>query len=180
MRFVFLDIEGVIINDEDALSCSGKQPCPGRPRVNALNRLLHETCSKIVVTSYLRYGETKESLAQMFTNWGVLPDSVYDRTISTKEEIRGQEIREWIDRFERAHGTIESYVILDDEISDMLEFSDYIVQPDTIVGLTEQQVDRASAILRGGVCLVTQSPPCEMFASRRTPLSASKADAAAP
>ena len=71
--------------------------------------------------------------------------------------------------FKRAHGAIQGYVMLEDAISDMLEFSDYIVQHDADVGLTEQQGDHAMVILCGRVGLVTHSPLCEMFASRGTP-----------
>jgi hypothetical protein len=171
MRFAFLDIEGVIINEEDALSCPGKRPTPGLPRINVLNRILRETGAKIVVISYLRYGETAESLARMFNCWGVVPDSVYDRTISTREEIRGEEIREWIDRYEREHEPMENYVVIDDEISDMREFFNCIVQPDTSVGLTEEQADQAIAILMRGAGQTENSSLSRRFGYQGQPSS---------
>ena len=161
MKVIFLDFDGVL-NGADWLRKTQNgnvdpagyahyinNPCDPE-LVSRLNRIVATTNAKIVISSSWRIGYTLAALRGFLKKAGFEhPHSIYDRTprLNGADDQRGDEIQAWLDRYietEKHH--VETYVILDDD-SDMKHLKHKLVQTNTLVGLQDEHVDRAIAIL---------------------------------
>lgn len=149
MKVVFLDIDGVLLTRQDYTDMEGRRNVhtlrPQPSTVANLNKILAATNAKIVVSSSWRVGRSVKQLSQKLSAWGVTPKSVVGAT-STSPLGRGEEISEWL----RNHENIESFVILDDDVFDMLDLIPNIVHTHFETGLQEEHVAKAINILRTG------------------------------
>jgi len=143
MKVVFCDVDGVLNNP----SCySRRTDCtPADPKcVAALNRIVRATGARIVLSSTWRM-DGIESCNGRFGEWGVVVP-IFDMTPQLDFQPRGHEIDEWL----KGHGgEIEAFVILDDT-ANMAPYLDRLVLTDESRGLTEDDAERAIAMLNQG------------------------------
>lgn len=150
MRIIFLDIDGVLINEECLLSGRNvaHPDC-----VAALNWLTEKSGAGLVITSTWRirgFGY----ISTAFRRWGIKgqivdmtprlelkPNSIW---IGAEREV---EIREWLNLYyQRSDATRLEYVILDDDAGPIANLSDRLVQTSYRDGLTMQDAKRALAM----------------------------------
>ena len=157
MKIIFLDIDGVINSGENMKrnhmlrrTCDDMRFDPNC--MNALRRIVRETGAGLVLASTWRHpdidsGSTLHisNLHQRLCDYGI---SVFDTT-GAECESRGHEIDEWLSD----HPDAEQYVILEDA-NDFYSYNrethlKHLVLVDEIIGLTEQDADKAIGILCG-------------------------------
>jgi hypothetical protein len=149
MKVIFLDIDGVL-NSEDYANYRyrGKhidldEFFDERPII-LLNNIIEETGAEIVLSSSWR--ASSEEVLERMTKQG-FKYSIFDITPYLESRHRGSEIQAWIDKWEKTHEPLESYVILDDD-NDMLEDQENnFVQCDFWHGLTSKETYKAISIL---------------------------------
>ena len=78
----------------------------------------------------------------LFEECGLPPDKLIDRTSFSKDDHRGTEIKEWMEK----HPEVTSFVILDDD-DDMEPFKNRLVQTDMRFGLSELDANKAISLL---------------------------------
>lgn len=166
MRLIFLDIDGVLNSDPFLIrQCDmsrelSQRQWPGGHldpvNVARLERLVSATGARLVLSSAWRTMISLGELYHLLLERGYTGQRFLGRTPSgirnqrfSEWVPRGAEIKEWLDDWaDNAGDHVDSYVILDDS-SDMLpEQEPFFVNTDAIVGLTEEDVDRAAAILQ--------------------------------
>ncbi len=128
MKIIFLDIDGVLNNDDTP----GEFICWDPNLIKILNRIIEETGAKIVLSSTWRKIEYRCDAIKndMKINYiGKTP-------ILWKK--RGIEIQEWLDE----NPDVEKFVILDDD-SDMVHLMPHLLQTDGEFGLTNEIADEA-------------------------------------
>jgi len=145
MKLMFLDIDGVLNNRESI----GK----GVHLLPEKSLLIDEICEKtdayIIISSSWRYSHSQETLQTMLWISGMDRNKILGSTPRSEDGRRGREIKECLDDFASEHH-IESFVIIDDEISDMLpEQKKHIVHTSMKDGITREGVDWAIKILGG-------------------------------
>ena len=128
---IFLDFDGVIIN-YDYKFTKVSEKC-----LKNLHQLVKETNAKIVISSTWRLCKSRKELSQMIK----LP--ILDITPELKDCIRGNEIDKWL-----AKNPVKRYIIIDDD-DDMGIHKDRLIQTQSMIGLTEQDVLRALELLKG-------------------------------
>ena len=91
--------------------------------IKTLNRLVIETQSKVVISSAWRYGTNTRYFQRLFRSKGfcgeiigMTPDWATHKGIIEIDE-RGSEINLWLEW--NKHKNIESYLVIDDEVSDI-------------------------------------------------------------
>lgn len=132
MKVIFLDVDGV-------LNRAFPRQTPIRPEcVARLRRIIDATGARICLSSSWRHLEDWEEL---LFKAGV--PRVFCGQTPYMNGTRGLEIEAWIDE----HGTPESFVILDDYVLDMGKMSEYAVETNSGVGLTEADADEAIRVL---------------------------------
>jgi hypothetical protein len=118
--------------------------------VARLSRLVGSTGAKVVVSSSWRQRRTLDELRQIFAERGYVGELLdvtprHARPLDGDERpVRRAEIAEWLER----HPEVGSYVILDDN-HDFGALARRHVATDSKVGLTDDDVRRARAILEG-------------------------------
>jgi hypothetical protein len=146
VKIVFCDIDGVLNNP----TCYSRRTANGTPAdpkcIAALNRILRTTGARIVLSSTWRI-DGVEFCNDRFAEWGVA-DPIFDITPQMDYKPRGHEIDAWL---KARQGEIESFVILDDT-SNMDPHLDRLVLTQEGWGLTEEDADRAIAILLDLAC----------------------------
>lgn len=155
-RIIFLDIDGVLINEE-CLRAGNQNAHPDC--VAALNWLTRQSGAGLVVTSTWRirgFGY----IQTMFRRWHI-DGQVIDMTPRMEEFAkpgasfwksagREAEIREWFRvRFQRSDERVE-YVILDDEPGLIGSLVDRLVQTTHYSGLTMKEAQQALEMLSSG------------------------------
>lgn len=161
MKVVFLDIDGVLVNrasfrlprtpvkDYEATAATAHPDC-----VAALNYLIEKTDARIVISSVWRMHGVMR-MRGILSCWGVkasvigcTPDLTRASRGSTilQSVERGHEIQRWLDNYKGIE--IEAFVILDDD-GDMAHLKPYLVQSQFEPGLTQQDSERAIALLNG-------------------------------
>ncbi len=161
MKIVFLDIDGVLNNeDSDIIYLGGDSKLHGgfyAPElVDKFNLIVKETGAKIVLSSTWRLGLSLEDIEILLKEMGVQGEVIGKTNAFWGGHIfRGNEIYEWIynnqDLIGEAYNDFKGYVILDDE-SDMLYWQrNNFVQTHGLKGLTDSNVMEAIAILKGEV-----------------------------
>lgn len=138
MKVLFLDIDGVLINERYASRNTADPKC-----VRELNRITDVTGAKIVVSSSWRhYGLPK--IALILRQWGVTGD-IIGITPTMKDRERRWEIMTWLDRSDYDWSN-SMFVVIDDE-RDAIPAGDFGVRTTFERGLGRQGADRAIAIL---------------------------------
>ena len=162
-KVIFLDIDGVL-NTKD-WHCRMTKDTPqdefgfafDPAAVSNLAHIIDETGAEIVISSSWKfYGVPK--LREM---WEIrsLPGSILDITPNTVSDdillnanleemelgvCRGNEIKEWLSRHK---GEVSNYVIIDDFDDLLPEQDNHSVITNTLIGITEQDADKAIRIL---------------------------------
>lgn len=149
MNIIFLDVDGVL-NSQNKLielynktnkSNSGINFPFDEKCLEYLKILVEETRSYIVITStWRKYKKEIELLNSTLDKYN-LKDKVigYTPILNKKREY---EIKEYI-----KSNNIDNFVIIDD-INDMNELNDYLVATSYITGLTKENIEQATKILR--------------------------------
>jgi hypothetical protein len=164
MKIIFLDIDGVLVNDWSlSTEMIDVNDTDGRIRrchrfsgscVDLLNHIIDSTGAKIVVSSTWRMCfNSFQTLVDYMKDQGIKGE-VIGRTPTPDEYARvrahvsslwlavprGNEIQMWLD--EHKDLNVEKFVILDDN-SDMEHLSHRLVQTDFDAGLTERKANYA-------------------------------------
>ena len=149
MTITFLDIDGVLNSEDYAIyryvfKETDSDEFFDKRAIAFLNLLIEETDTKIVLSSSWR--SDLEEVKKRMTDNGFKYD-IFDITPYRESRIRGEEIQDWIDEYEKTHEPLESYVILDDDCDILPEQNDNFVQCDFMNGLTCKEVYKAENIL---------------------------------
>jgi hypothetical protein len=146
---IFLDIDGVLRTHRSDLEWSQLLGVPiplsvydrrfDKKIVSYINEIVGYTRAKIVVTSTWRVKHSLEELKQIFRDNGIIADVVGRTDIGLN---RGEEIEQYINDNE-----IESYVVIDDQVNDILKCipKERVIKVDPIKGF--EDVDKAIDIL---------------------------------
>lgn len=152
MKVIFLDIDGVLNNEGYTLMLHdrllgreqylqllrdlGEMPFDYRSCI-LLQKLIHETKAKIVLSSTWRLSNTHIEGIKKYAGIDIM-----DKT-PRLDTIRGREIQQYLN----SHTEIENYVIIDDD-SDMLdEQMSHFVKCDGKVGFTDKEYKRCLELL---------------------------------
>ena len=141
-KIIFLDFDGVLNSDESIQNLGTKYQF-SKSSIVALNELLKENSTHIVVTSTWREGWTLKENAEFLERDGLVPGRVIGKTPSLAQE-RGFEIDAWLRSVPFA---VVSFVILDDR-DDMAMHRNRLVQTNAKIGLTMNEVERARNVLQ--------------------------------
>ena len=150
-KLIFLDIDGVLNGHES----HGNGYCGTRPDcVARFNRILSATGAAIVVSSAWRYlvlsgSMTIVGLENLLLSHGVdCREKIRDVTRpDVGDEMRGLQISLWL---KSRKFPPDAYVVLDD-MDDISAYGHPFVRTESKTGLTDEDADRAIAILMGGV-----------------------------
>lgn len=138
MNIIFLDIDGVMNSTEDRFSTE----LENRDYWIRLKRLTNETNSAIVLSSSWR-------IIERLTNLVKKRLKEYDIKYVDKTPYlsgRGNEIKTWL---ESTNIKVDKFVIIDDEISDIVDlFPNNVVKTDMYKGLQDDDVEKAIKILK--------------------------------
>lgn len=164
-KIIFLDIDGVLaipscLKDGMWVLSDEKQ--------KLLGKILDETNAKIVLSSSWRYATLEKTKEHMESEGFLFNDKLIGVTIRAYHYLekgtrihlsipRGVEIKQWIDthihsdngkNWERKKvGKDFTYVILDDDRDMLLEQKAHFLNTNSKIGLTDDIVERAVAIL---------------------------------
>jgi hypothetical protein len=146
---IFLDIDGVLRTHKSDLEWSQLLSVPiplsayerkfDRKIVSFINEVVGYTRAKIVITSTWRTKLSLEELKSIFRDNGIVAEVVDITDIGL---TRGEEIEQYISENE-----IESYVVIDDQVNDILKCipNERVIKVDPIKGF--EDVERAIDIL---------------------------------
>lgn len=154
MKTVFLDVDGVINSEDYALyrfygnKLTLDEYFDERPIV-LLNYIIEQTGAKVVLSSSWR-GDLENTEKRLKA--GGFKYDIFDITPYEPNRYRGKEIKMWIDKYEKDHEPLESYVILDDDNDMLPEQENSFVQCDFQHGLTCKEAYKAIDILNNGNC----------------------------
>ena len=151
-RVLFLDYDGVVNTpmwNETGTKCRFNFPKDGKVNNFQAVQWISEFCQKfhfqIVVTSTWRLDSNwRECLINGGLREGI---TILDRTDdlwgSNEKYGRGEEIKKWLSE----HPEIKYYIIVDDDISDMLEEqAPFIINTDMEIGFTIHDMKKAERI----------------------------------
>ncbi len=140
MKVIFLDFDGVITTEWSSFKIEHE-------KIKLLNRLIEETGAKVVVSSAWRYrdGDPVKSLQEQLEGHGFKGEVISITNLNWED--RGKEIDDWV----REHD-IESYVVIDDDVADIVGYkcADFLIKTNMQEGLTDDVVEVAKALLKGG------------------------------
>lgn len=138
---IFLDFDGVL-NHNDLEEGEIRFE---KENVKNFNSLLQNSPADVVVISAWRNNMGVNDLRDLFNDYG-LPG---ERIISKSNDIdgRGNEISGWLSD----HPEVKSYVVIDDDDTDLESFRDSHVRPESSKGMSIQDADKAERILMGQV-----------------------------
>lgn len=146
---IFLDIDGVLRTHKSDLEWSQILGVPipesvydrrfDRKIASYINEVAGYTRAKIVVTSTWRVKHSLEELRQIFRDNGISAEIVGKTDIGLN---RGEEIEQYI-----SDNEIESYVVIDDQVKDILRCipKERVIKADPLIGF--EDVDKAIDIL---------------------------------
>ena len=164
-KFIFLDIDGVLATPE---YLKEGQWALHPEKQELLGKILAETGASIVLSSSWRYSTLERTKEHMEIEGFLFNDKLVGVTIRAYQWLergtgihlsipRGVEIKQWIDThvhsdngkdWERKKlGKDFTYVILDDDTDMLLEHKDHFVNTKSEIGLTDEDVQKAIAIL---------------------------------
>lgn len=141
MKLLFLDIDGVMTNDDRVINdrqiYSFSKSC-----VDVLNQVLRTHDVKIILTSSWRTVFDAEKLNQMFTENGVIQTPA-GQTPNISNLKRGLEIKKYLEKRNPTH-----FVILDD--MEITGFPRNFILIDPAKGLNEEHIPMINEILGFG------------------------------
>ena len=151
MKIIFLDIDGVLNNEDTFVRRRAEYEANraayleklkdrkfsddseiDRNLIQELNKIIRATGAKIVVSSSWRIGRTVEELRDLLKRNGCI-GKVIDKTGRNSHGIRGLEIQDWIDSHKKYH--IDNFIILDDD-ADMEHLYPFLIKHNFRHGLT--------------------------------------------
>ncbi len=158
---IFLDVDGVLNGheyDDEAKSCNIRREC-----VKRLNRIVGETGAKIVLSSAWRYmvhggAMTLSGFGYMLRTHGlsghgadlIIGLTRKDAEISDPSQIvehqRAMQVLDWLGEFP---GERPNYLVIDDDDDGFTHHGMPFLHTDGASGLTDADIPRAVAILRG-------------------------------
>lgn len=142
-KIIFLDFDGVIINQKSWSKASGMRANPDEDCIRALNHITDSTGARIVVSSTWRRLKIPGELRVMLQGWGVTGQFIGVTPSGMALTERGQEIAEWL---KYKQHKVESFVIIDDD-NDMGDLLPKLIQTHFSVGLTMEDAKEAIARL---------------------------------
>ena len=147
MRIIFLDFDGVLI---PIPANGGYDPDLGASKeaMANLNLLVQVTKAEVVVSSSWREERTVTELEVLLHSWGYrgMVLSKTEASGGRDNEDRGQSVVDWLEK----HATIdaiESFVVIDDERTDLESLAHRLVSPKPDVGMQFHDVQEAARIL---------------------------------
>lgn len=151
MQLIFLDVDGVLNNDCTTTTTSDGWCFVDDYLVKRLARLVHKTQAKVILSSSWRDGWIavkhknnepffKELWSKLFS-YGI---ELYDRTGRWRKS-RGEEIQHYLNNC----SNVTNYVILDDVSNFLPNQQSHTILTNPAIGLTEEDVNNAIAILEG-------------------------------
>ena len=164
-KIIFLDIDGVLATPE---YLKDGQWALNPEKQKMLGRILSETDAEIVLSSSWRRNSLEDTKEYMEEKGFLFVDKLIGVTIRAQQFIangkggilsmpRGVEIKYWIDtRIHSDHGKNwkrlildrdYTYVILDDDCDMLLEHKNNFIRTESSIGLTDEDVEKAIAIL---------------------------------
>ena len=147
MKIIFLDIDGVLNHEAfykerfERRYEEGAIPYP-YSEIDKNSVLCTQTNAKVVISSSWRHSGL-EFCKEVLENSGFTGD-IIDITPDLPNNPRGNEIHKWITDNETS---ITRYIILDDDYDMMGWQKDHFIQIDRFVGLTLDDVEKATNIL---------------------------------
>jgi len=161
MKIIFLDIDGVL-NSKGSMRRAGKRIFNDNPdpiHIGWLNYIVEKTGAVLVISSVWRKNCSSSYIWRLLSLLG-FKGEVRGSTPHTGD-IRGNEIRCWIDRYNNGKDwnltdrdkkiePIESFVILDDD-ADMGSLVSRLVQCKNESGLTRKEAEKAVKILNNDI-----------------------------
>lgn len=157
MKVIFLDVDGVLNSSYSHSIATNEKGWMWDEvsdfHLEKLKRIVDETDAKIVLSSSWREyhpiltGEPKitddllKVLVKKFEKVGL---SIYDVTPELRLQIRGNEIKQWLD----SHSEIDKYVIIDDDYEFRYEQEPFVVRTTMTNGLTDELTDLAISLLK--------------------------------
>jgi hypothetical protein len=123
--------------------------------VAALNTIIEATGAAIVVISAWRGGRLRP-ICDLLASWGIQGkvigmtprlESLTNNSRRGRAATRGEEIQVWLERYQVRHGSIEAFVIVDDDREGLEAFADRLIQPAFAEGLTAEHATHAIALL---------------------------------
>lgn len=148
LKVIFLDFDGVI-------TCHNSKWSLMPDKMNMIRRICETTGAKIVISSSWRMNTLESTLAYITDPKTPYVDgkpySLSDFTIDVTCSLwdrekygRGDEIQAWLD----FHPDVTNYVILDDDVFDMLPCQEgHIIETSWESGIGEEDVETAIKIL---------------------------------
>lgn len=146
MRFIFLDIDGVLNSDKYIGSGKFNLENPisqiDPDSVLLINKLVDKTGAVVILSSNWRLLFSLTKINKMFTKCGstfrVTAKTPSQRKISSYRE---DEVNEFLSK-----NPAESFVILDD-VNEFYDLKNNLVLINSLVGITEKDLDKAIRIL---------------------------------
>jgi hypothetical protein len=148
LKLLFLDIDGVLVTCRHRRTLKKNFDSFDPVCVDYLNIILHKTNPSIIITSTWRYLYSLVELKKHFKTNGINNNFILGITpqLDTKGGAiipRGKEIKSWLEK-----NTKESYKIsILDDISDMEQYSPFLVQTDFETGIKEEHMKRVIEML---------------------------------
>ena len=151
MKFIFLDIDGVMNSEE---SCAGNlekwkrgeplSPLFSKEAVAALNYLVETTEAEVIITSTWRVGRSLGDINHIFRSEG-FPYGIWGVTPWLGKK-RWHEIQAYLDQSQEIGYNISGYVIVDDGTT-MEQHNAHFVQTSNTKGLTLEKAAKAVEVL---------------------------------
>jgi hypothetical protein len=142
MKIVFLDIDGVLNSKAYWMKIRG----PGvdvddkldPEAIKRLNRIIAVSGARIVLSSTWRMGYVNDmpGLRQLFVDNGIAGDVIDITPIDAR--TRGEQIQDWLNKQEK--GSIESFVIIDDDSDMGKRLSKRLIKTSFEFGLLDEHV----------------------------------------
>ena len=175
-KIIFLDIDGVLNPNvnihmrklKGEPTCADSIKLPG-DKLYRLKRICTDTGAKVVVSSSWRIGFKRDasipspSHINLYNQTSATPSPAYINfynqasaygipvigwTPLHTDRNRGREISHWIMIFIKNNGYKPNYVIIDDNISDIVNVHrGHVIQTSTLLGLQDEHVNIAISIL---------------------------------
>jgi len=162
-KIIFLDIDGVIATP-DFVKDGMWQLNPNKQKL--LGEILDKTGANIVLSSSWRHETLEKTITFMESEGFLFCNKLIGVTIRAYHYMergihlsipRGVEIKQWLDtnihsnngkNYKRKNlGVDYQYVILDDDSDMLLEHKDNFIKTDSLIGLTQENVEKAIEIL---------------------------------
>ena len=144
MRIIFLDIDGVLNNENMYRTKKHASNSLDPKNIEVLNELIEDTKAKVVISSSWRCGSTIDSILSKMKTAGYKHDILDFTPILGYDHNRGNEIHQWLKEYEKE---VQSYVIFDDDSDMLLWQRDYFIWVDRYYGLTPTMAWKAKHIL---------------------------------